>query len=67
MTLINIKNLITHGQADVGDSFNVDVETIDDLDAFVRIEIVHYRSNERIVNSNISNKSVTTQSEYGSF
>ncbi|GAB6605684.1 hypothetical protein bcgnr5379_41640 [Bacillus cereus] len=62
---INVKNFITHGKTDVRDCLNVDVENIDDSDTSARVGIVYYRSNGRVVNSNISNKSVAIQSEYG--
>lgn len=65
MPFINVKNFITHGKTDVRDCLNVDVENIDDSDTSSRVGIIYYRSNGRVVNSNISNKSVAIQSEYG--
>lgn len=61
----SVKNFTTHGKTDVRDSVNVDIDSIDDSDVNARVGVVYYRSNGRVVNCNISNKSTAIQCEYG--
>ncbi|PFP88709.1 hypothetical protein COK02_18485 [Bacillus cereus] len=62
---VSIKNFAAHGKTDVRDCMNVDIDTVDDSDVTARVGVVYYRSNGRVVNCTLSNKSTAIQCEYG--
>lgn len=62
---VAIKNFTAHGKTDIRDCMNVDVDSIEDADITARVGVVFYRSNGRVVNCVISNKSIAVQCEYG--